>query len=754
MKRKSILLGLLSLTAVIGLVSCGDNNPTDVPTSTPTSTPTSVPTSKPTSAPTSKPTSTPSTTVNPEEEAKEIINAALAQISISEVIESSSITLPTTGIGGVHFTYTSSNPSVLTISEGIATINRPAFGEDDATITITATGIYNDFTDSKNFTVKVKALVDESISVSAIKALDKDTKVQAHGVVSGFLFAANSTSGEKYKAGFYLTDSTGTIYVYGSQTAATVSVGNEVYFSGTVGEYNSVKQISSPSNLKVLNENASIDWTTVIKDKTIVDVKNLGAEACGNVYELTVLIYKNNYNVYAIEDVNYETSKVSLNEYFSGNVSADNKDYAPWLQGKEGQILKVYYVVNSLSSKSVPRGNVLNVLPLSAEEQGLYISKVLPNAISLENRYTESASIALPTTIKGYESYTLNWSLSEGSTGAAIAENNLTITPTNTLQKFTLTVTATREGAEPVTFTYEEVQVKNSFEPISFEEYNALANKANAYIEAKLVLTAGKDNYFVDKSGNYYLVYGSYTGVEVGKVYYVNGDISIYKNLRELANATFEESSTEITVPAAKDITENASVYSKENGISDALQNQHVKITGVASAANELNVNGTIIALYGKNNATVNLTVGHTYTITGYASLNNSKTQIVVYSNDGIVEAELTPEQKVNETIAAIKAQFAEKFTAQSTVVTLKNDYKLTIEVTLGEGTILSYNNGVVTVTATDTEATQTLKIKISSDTSVVKEETITVTSLLSISTEVKTNLNFPTATTNLSETD
>ena len=750
MKRKSVLVGLLSLTAVLGLASCGGNNST---TTAPSSTvaPSATTTTVVPSTTTTVVPSTPSSTVDPTEETKELIDTALSQLEISGTIESSTLTLKTTGIGGVRFSYTSSNPDVISITEGAATVNRPAFGEEDATVTITAIGILDDVESSKTFTVTVKALVDDSISVSEIKSSKTGTAIKAHGVVSGILFAANSTTGEKYRAGFYLTDSTGTIYVYGSQVAANVSVGNEVYFSGSVNEHNSIKQISSPANLKVLSETSTVDWTSVVKGKTIVDVKNLGAEACGNVYELTILVYKNDYNVYAIEDIDYQTSKVSLNEYFSGTVSTDNTDYAPWLQGKEGKILKVYYMVNSLNSKGVPRGNVLNVLPLSETEQDQYISKELDSLIALDSKYTKATEITLPTTVEGYPSYALSWSLGEKSTGATIENGKLTITPTDSLQKFTLTVTASREGAEPVTYSFAEVQVKNSFEPMTFEKYNSLAANESVYIEGKVTLKAGKETYLVDKDGNYYLAFGTNDDVEVGKVYYVSGVITLNKGLRETTNPAFEESTTEITAPKALDITENVSKYASNSTLEDALQNQYVKITGVASGAKELTVNGVKVALYGKNGAKVSLTTGHTYTITGYASVYNN-TQIVVYSTDSIVEAELTPEQKVNATVEAIKAQFTEKFTNASTAVTLNNEFNLTITVTLGDGSILSYADGVMTVTATATEATQTFTVKVATGTGVEKEETIIVSS--QTTTEKTTNLNFPTATTNLSSLD
>ena len=108
MKKKNLLISLISLGAVIGLASCGtteeptstSSTPSQTQTATTTpSTPTSTPTSAPTSTP-SAPTTTPST-VDPAEEAKEVMQAALDQLSIQSEINTASITLATTGIGGV-----------------------------------------------------------------------------------------------------------------------------------------------------------------------------------------------------------------------------------------------------------------------------------------------------------------------------------------------------------------------------------------------------------------------------------------------------------------------------------------------------------------------------------------------------------------------------------------------------------------------------------------------------------------------------
>ena len=56
-----------------------------------------------------------------------------------------------------------------------------------------------------------------------ILAAGQGTKLFVKGVVSGYHY---STSVQ----GYYITDATGTVYVYGSQVAATVNVGDEIIF--------------------------------------------------------------------------------------------------------------------------------------------------------------------------------------------------------------------------------------------------------------------------------------------------------------------------------------------------------------------------------------------------------------------------------------------------------------------------------------------------------------------------------------------
>ena len=755
MKKKNLLISLISLGAVIGLASCGT---TEEPTSTPStpsqtqtatttpSTPTITPTSTPTSNP-SAPTTTPST-VDPAEEAKEVMQAALDQLSIQSEINTASITLATTGIGGVSLVYTSSNADVITVNGGVLTVTQPTFGSQDVEVTITATAILDDYSLAKDFKVTVKALENHSTTVAEIKALAKGTAVEAYGVVTGFLYASGTTDAE-YRAGFYLTDSTGTIYVYGSTTAATVEVGNEVYFSAEVGEYNSAKQLANPSKLQVITESKDADFSAAVKDKTIVEVNALGTAAIGNVYEMTVLVYVNDFGTYAIEDVNYETSKVSFNEYFSGSISSETKNYASLLKGKEGSVIRVLFYMNSTSSKGKLRGNVLAIVPFTDSEKVQYIGSALKSEVALNEKYTEETTVTLPATLEGYEDFAITYALAEGSTGATISEGALTITPTDSLQKFTLVATATKEGVAPVTITFDEVQVKNSFDPMTFAQYVASENGASVFVKGVVVYIGKKSDtlyytYLVDAEGNGYLAYGDASSFEVGKTYTLNGVLSIYNSLYEITKYEVEEvtGADAITKPEMKDITSTITNYAT---VTKETQNQVVKFTGVATAAKTILVGETSIALYSQG-ITLALEVGKTYTVVGASALYNTNSQFYVFEQP--VQKELTPEEKVNETLNAIKAQFENEFTA-NTEVTLENPYDLTLTVTVdtAETAIITYADGKITVTApqVETALSQTFKIVVASGTAYVSNET-TITVTAKNSSVVTTSLVFPTS--------
>lgn len=86
---------------------------------------------------------------------EEVIRQDYNSLSVPTVSLEHDITLPTMGTSGSKITWTSSNEAVLSSS---GKLTRPAAGEADESVTLTATLTYEGYTRTKTFTVSVDAL--------------------------------------------------------------------------------------------------------------------------------------------------------------------------------------------------------------------------------------------------------------------------------------------------------------------------------------------------------------------------------------------------------------------------------------------------------------------------------------------------------------------------------------------------------------------------------------------------------------------
>lgn len=485
------------------------------------------------------------------------------------------------------------------------------------------------------------------------------------------------------------------------------------------GSYDNMKMYSS----NTLDDNSIIKPTRVVRR----DGNNVG-------YVYTYLFPENSDYFY----------------YVNNYVDKNNKSYD----------VKAYYVNVYYKSEKV----------LTDADKAQTIGNDLKNTLALEEKYTLENQVTLPASLEGYEGFNITYALAEGSTGATISEGVLTITPTASLQKFTLVATATKEGIDPVTITFDEVQVKNSFDPMTFAEYIACKTGDPVTIKGVVVYIGKKPGtnssgvaytnyytYLVDAAGNGYLAYDTKNpSLVVGKTYSLTGELKIHCDLYEVIDFESEELTGDaaITKPEIADITSTIANYAT---ITPENQNQVVKFTGIATAAKTILVGETPIALYTQG-ITLNLEVGKKYTVVGASAIytNNGTTNHQFYVFEQPMEQELTPEDKVNFTLYTIKAQFTNEFTA-NTEVTLENPYNLTLTVTVdsAETAIITYADGKITVTAPKvaTAVSQTFKIVVASGTAYVSPET-TITVTAKYSNIVTTNLVFPSTDTSLVEND
>ncbi len=262
-----------------------------------------------------------------------------------------------TFIEDIVINWTSSDDSILHISGGSATIRHPKGGVDK-TVTLTASAFLNNATATRDFEITVAAEDDDSIPIKEALQKESSERFAIRGIVSAFLYASGDNP--EYRAGFYVTDSTGTIYVYGNM-ASDVEVGDEVYLKGVKSIRFNTPQLYNPHDLTIISRNNTPSWDAVDNTKTVEEIYNLGKDAVGNVYEFDAHVSKNQYGLYTLKDINYKENGAAFKYYFAGTITPDCENYASELKGKENQIVRVKFAVGANQAWDL-RGDVLDIV--------------------------------------------------------------------------------------------------------------------------------------------------------------------------------------------------------------------------------------------------------------------------------------------------------------------------------------------------------------------------------------------------------
>ncbi len=158
------------------------------------------------------------------------------------------LALPATGVTytDVVITWTT---NLGTIADNKLTVTQTAA---EQTVTLTATIKSGEVTDTKEFTVTVKATAAE-ISIPDVLASADGTNVIVKGTVYEIKEAWSSYNNMSY----YIKDALGnTLYIYRSKTQ--VDLGDTVTVTGAVGSYNDAKQIAKDSTAVI-----NVDHSTV-----------------------------------------------------------------------------------------------------------------------------------------------------------------------------------------------------------------------------------------------------------------------------------------------------------------------------------------------------------------------------------------------------------------------------------------------------------------------------------------------------------
>ena len=299
---------------------------------------------------------------------QQVVDAAKTTLTINYTEVTTDFTLPTTAAGGVTVSW-ASNDAAIVISGQNAAVTRPAFEDGNKSVTLTATLAKGDASATKDFTVVVVCLEDvdtiEALTVAEAIASEQGATVTVRGIVSGFHYSLYQD--EPSIQACYITDNTGTVYVYGYLVAQSVEKGDDIVIEATVGEYKGYTQLTSPNLVQTVSKGNAIPTEGAKTDKTIADIS---ADLAGNYTAAAYLfdgvtikkIDGGSYINYVVED----KSGNSLNIY-----SGANSVEFGWLEEYLGKEVKVLFAVNSQNSKGTKwRGHVLDVVEVIGDWAG------------------------------------------------------------------------------------------------------------------------------------------------------------------------------------------------------------------------------------------------------------------------------------------------------------------------------------------------------------------------------------------------
>ncbi len=212
----------------------------------------------------------------------------------------------------------------------------------------------------------------QAMSVAEARKASADTKMKLSGVVA-FITNANGFKPN----GFYLVDNTGSIYIYGGDTAQQVTIGNTVTVIGEKTYYinpdesSSAKKYGYEGSCQVQNVtlisndkgNTEFDKTW-IKESNVKDILETKFEnnvnITGDIFKVNALIKKvpgSGFVNYYINDLDGKTSSYVY--------TACNGDDFAWLDEFDNKICTVY--LSPINCKATSAGLIYRFIPVKVE---------------------------------------------------------------------------------------------------------------------------------------------------------------------------------------------------------------------------------------------------------------------------------------------------------------------------------------------------------------------------------------------------
>ena len=352
-------------------------------------------------------------------------------------------------------------------------------------------------------------------NIAGARAAKEGTKVKITGVVAQITYA----NGKK-PSGVMLVDDTGSIYVYDSNIANAVKVGNTITISGLKALWILDTEVNNASKFGYKGCN-QIDQATLLSNDgkvsafstkgipttTVKEIMDTPATAdiTSKIYKVTALVKKapgTGFVNYYINDLDGTTGSYVYTQ-------CNGSDFS-WLDKFDGKICTVY--VTALNAKSSSAGCVWRFLPIEVKDEGFDVKSVniaehvvkyygLPQFMTT---YTGDPAMDLLSTVSGellnYKDAKLTYASSDEKV-ATVSGNVLHCLSTG---KVTITVTGSYGGktySGKITLNVTVTQQTEQFPTVA----DAIAAKVGDAVTVKGIVGPSLVNkvgfYLIDKTG-------------------------------------------------------------------------------------------------------------------------------------------------------------------------------------------------------------------------------------------------------------
>ena len=383
---------------------------------------------------------------------QELLDQAVAALLLDAGIKTSDIALPLTGAHETTITWESSNTAVVA-NDG--TVTRPANGDGNAMVTLTATVAKGDLTATKTFNVQVAeeepSNVVETIAGLHSAGLSLGDVVEFQGIVSAL------TDG-----GFFMTDGTDNLSVY-MGADVTFNVGDEVYVKGEYAKYNTTFQIGGVMESEVISTGNAVGLTPV--ETTVAEILAMDSSdplLAGKFFIITgtVDIQGSFNNIYIVDG-----DDQVLISYYSLEASLDALEAEV---GKEVTITVFYYTEHGTNGVMLGFDGLAEDITINVLADDVALAADL-GAVDASVPDAAVADIMLPTEGANGTVYT-NWTSDNtavfGNDGTFVAKAASTVTVTFTADatRGTETGTATVEVVVPLEASLGEIVAMDNYE--------------------------------------------------------------------------------------------------------------------------------------------------------------------------------------------------------------------------------------------------------------------------------------------------